>query len=86
MRLGCCFYTSGIEAQTIQNDNDIKVINIPNYINQIQTFLHADDLSNFITTPESNKSLIKQFNRFSEASGSDINHEKKTKTVILLFG
>jgi hypothetical protein len=71
-------YVMGIETLNIaiKEDETIKGIKIPNLNSPIKTFLHADDISNFISSEISYYNLIKQYNNFSIASGSQINHEK----------
>jgi len=89
VRQGCpismLLYVIGIEVLNIaiKEDKNIQGISVPNINNPIKTFLHADDISNLISSELSYTNLISQYNNFSIASGSQINH---AKTEILLIG
>ena len=60
------------------NNNSIKGLKIPNCKKQVKSIQHADDITDIIINDYSSfKALEVENKKYSEASGSKINPEKK---------
>ena len=82
MRQGCplsmLLYVLSLEPllQKLENNHKIVGLKIPNCVNEIKTFAHADDMTAIVKNDSLYSELRKETTKFSTISGSKINEEK----------